>query len=172
MRAPEFSRPERLDSIGAGERKVSVEADAEERRRLAGRFGLIAIDKLIGQFTLKQEAAGIRVDGRVEAEVTQACSVTGEPLPAAIDEPVALLFVADTGDGEEVELSDDSIDTLFHDGAAIDLGDVAAETMALALDPFPRAPGADAALKEAGVIGEGEGGAFGALASLLKKDGP
>lgn len=169
MTAPEFSRPERLDAIGAGERSVSVAAGAAERRALASRFGLVGIDALTGDFALRREAAGIRVRGRVTAALTQACSVTGEPLPAAVDEPVELIFVAEGEQGDEVELSDDTIDTVFHDGAAIDLGEVAAETMALALDPFPRGPGADAALKQAGVLSEGEAGPFGALAQLFKK---
>ena len=170
MTTPEFSRPERLDAIGAGDRSVSIEANADERRQLAGRFGLIAIDRLTGEFTLRREAAGIRVRGRVAATLTQPCSVTGDPLPATVDEPVDLMFVAEGEQGDEVELSDDSIDTVFHDGGAIDLGEVAAETMALSLDPFPRGPGADAALKDAGVLSEGEAGPFGALAGLLKKD--
>lgn len=170
MTGPEFARPERLDAIGAGERSVSIAADAEERRLLAGRFGMIAIERLAGTFTLRREAAGIRVRGHVTAALTQPCSVTGDPLPATVDEPVDLMFVAEGEQGDEVELSDDSIDTVFHDGGAIDLGEVAAETMALALDPFPRGPGADAALKAAGVLSEGEAGPFGALAGLLKKD--
>ena len=40
--------------------------------------------------------------------------------------------------------------------------------MALALDPFPRSPGAAAALKEAGVIGEDEVVPFNALTEALK----
>lgn len=170
MTAPEFSRPERLEVIGAGDRTVTIEADDNERRLLAGRFGLIGIDRLTGEFVVRREAAGIRARGRVVATLVQACSVTGEPLPAAVAEPVDLIFVAEGEQGDEVELSDDTIDTVFHDGSAIDLGEVAAETMALALDPFPRGPNADAALKGAGVLSEGEAGPFGALAQLLKKD--
>lgn len=171
MTAAEFSRPERLDTIGAGERTVAVAADAAERDALARRFGLMAIARLAGDFTVRREAAGVRVRGRVAAAVTQACSVTGEPLPAEIDEPVDLVFAPPPADGgDEVELGDDSIDVVFHDGGAIDLGETAAETMALALDPFPRGPGAEAALKAAGVLGEGEAGPFGALAVLLRED--
>lgn len=171
MNPTEFSRPERLDAIGAGERMVAVEADAAERAALARRFGLIEVERLAGTFTLRAEAAGVRVRGRVTAAVIQACSVTGVPLEAAVDEAVDLLFAPQPTDGgDEVELSGDSIDVVFHDGGAIDLGETAAETMALALDPFPRSPGADAALSEAGVLSEGDAGPFGALAALLKKD--
>lgn len=163
---PEFSRPERLDTIGDAPRTIAIEADETERRKLAGRFSLIAIDRLAASFTLRREAAGILVTGRVEAALTQACSVTGDPLPAVIDEPVLLRFVAPAEHGEEAELGEDMIDTIEIEGGGIDLGETAAETMALALDPFPRGPGAEAALRAAGVVGEDEAGAFGALAAL------
>lgn len=42
---PEFSRPERLDAIGAGDRAVHIIADADERAALARRFDLIAVDR-------------------------------------------------------------------------------------------------------------------------------
>ena len=56
--------------------------------------------------------------------------------------------------------------TVFYTGGAIDLGEAAAETLALVLDPFPRSPGAQAALREAGVLNEEEAGPFAALAKL------
>ncbi len=169
MTAPEFSRPERIDTIGEP-RHVSIEADASERAALAERFDLVAVDRLAGDFSIRREAAGIAVAGRVTAALTQACSVTGDPLPATIDEPVSLLFVAAGADSaEEVELGDGEIDVIPYEGGAIDLGETAAETMALALDPFPRGPGAAAVLKAAGVISEEEAGPFGALAGLKDK---
>lgn len=169
MKAPEFSRPERIDTIGEP-RTVMIEADAEERTALAKRFDLIGLDWLAGEFTIRREVAGIAVEGRVTAALTQACSVTGDPLPATIDEPVALRFVAASDAAvEEVELDDGDLDVIPYDGVAIDLGETAAETMALALDPFPRGPGAESALKAAGVISEEEAGPFGALAGLKDK---
>lgn len=169
MTAPEFSRPERIDTIGEP-RSVAVDADDAERAALATRFDLIGIDRLSGDFTVRREAAGIAVEGRIAANVVQACSVTGNPLPASIDEPVALLFVAaGTETQDEVELGDGDLDVISYDGGAIDLGETAAETMALALDPFPRGEDAAAALKAAGVISEEEAGPFGALAGLRDK---
>ena len=81
--APEFSRPERLDTIGAGARSVTVEADADERRRLAGRFGLVSVERLLARFEVRREAAGIAVEGRVEAAVVQACSTAASPAASA-----------------------------------------------------------------------------------------
>lgn len=167
MTAPEFSRPERIDTIGEGEREVAVSASPAERAALAIRFGLKAIDRLEGTFRVRRDAAGVVARGRVVAEVVQSCVVTDDPVRVAVDEPVALRFVAgDEGESAEVELSEDALDTMGFDGAAIDLGEAAADTMALALDPFPRGPNAAAALKEAGVISEEEAKPLGALAGL------
>lgn len=163
----EFARPQRVDTIGDEPRTIEVDADAQERAALAKRFDLIGIERLTGKFTIRRDAAGIVAEGRVTAAVTQACSITGDPLPATVDEPVALRFVAEEDAGQdEVELGDSDIDVIPHDGGTIDLGEVAAETMALALDPFPRGPNAEVVLKEAGVLSEEQAGPFGALAGL------
>ena len=90
-------------------------------------------------------------------------------MPARVDEAVALRFVEDDAAGEEVELSADALDTMPIEGGGIDLGEAAAETMALALDPFPRSPAAATALREAGVLAEDEAGAFASLAGLKAK---
>lgn len=167
MTTPEFSRLERIDTIGTGEREIRVVADPAERAALAARFGLKAIDRLEGVFRVQRDATGIVAQGHVDAAVTQACTVTDESLPVIIAEPVALRFVAeDAAEADEIELSEDALDVMGFDGAAIDLGEAAAETMALALDPFPRGPNAAAALREAGVISEEEAKPLGALAGL------
>jgi len=163
----EFARPQRVDTIGDDARTIEIDADAQERAALAKRFDLIGIEKLTGKFTIRRDAAGIVAEGRVAAAVTQACSITGDPLPATVDEPVALRFVAEEDAGhDEVELGDSDIDVIPYDGGTIDLGEVAAETMALALDPFPRGPNAEVVLKEAGVLSEEQAGPFGVLAAL------
>ncbi|WP_445191095.1 YceD family protein [Sphingomonas sp. Tas61C01] len=165
---PEFSRPERVDTIGDRARAIEIGADEAERAALARRFDLVAIDRLDAQLTVRREGGGITVTGSVAAAVVQACSVTDEPLAVTIDEPVALRFVEALDLGEEVELDEGALDTVEIENGVIDLGEAAAETMALALDPFPRGPGAAAALKAAGVIGEEEVVPFNALTEALK----
>ncbi|WP_339467729.1 DUF177 domain-containing protein, partial [Pseudomonas lurida] len=156
MTTPEFSRLERIDTIGEGARSVSITADATERAALAERFGLLAVDRLEATFRVQRDAAGVVARGEVRASLVQACSVTEEPLPVTVSEDVALRFVTEqeAAAEEEIELDLDALDTMPYDGAAIDLGEAAAETMALALDPFPRGPNAAAALRAAGVISE------------------
>lgn len=168
MTGPEWSRRERLDAIGGEDRAVTIEADEAERAALARRFGLVAIERLSADFRIRREAWGILASGRVAAAVTQACSITGRPIAAVVDEPVRLRFVEPIAGGgdEEIELGGDALDTIEIEGGAVDLGEAAAETMALALDPFPRAPEAEAALRAAGVLTEEEARAEGPLAGL------
>jgi len=153
---PEFSRPERIDTIGEGAREVAIEANAAERAAVARRFGLVAVDRLAARFAVHRAGDTILAAGTVEAKVVQPCSATGDPLPAAVRETVSLRFVEPGGTEEEIELADDALDTIEIEGGAIDLGEAAAETMALALDPFPRSPHAAEILRAAGVVGEDE----------------
>lgn len=170
--SPEFSRPIRLDQIGGQPRRIEIEADEGERAALAARFGLLSLDSLSASLSVEQGAEGILVTGRVTGRVVQPCVATAEPVPAAIDEAVSLRFLPEPeSPDEEVELDAGEVDTVFYTGGAIDLGEAAAETLALALDPFPRSPHAAQALKDAGVLSEEEAGPFGALAALKDRMG-
>jgi uncharacterized metal-binding protein YceD (DUF177 family) len=170
---PEFSRAVPLSEIGAATKPRQIEADAGERAALAKRFGLLALDRLEAEVTLKPEGAAYLAEGRLLGAAVQACVATGEPVVASIEEDFRIRFVAEAGhDADaELELDADDCDTLFHDGRAIDLGEAVAQSFALALDPFPRSANADAALKAAGVKDESEAGPFGALAALKDKLG-
>jgi uncharacterized metal-binding protein YceD (DUF177 family) len=158
--------------LGAATQTVTITADPGERAALAERFGLIALDRLEAEIRLERDGAVILAQGRLLADVVQACIASDEPVPAKIYEPFTLRFVP--GDapapGDEIELSEADCDTLPHDGKAIELGEAVAETLALALDPFPRSPGAEAALREAGVVGEDDAKAASSpFAKLLKR---
>lgn len=170
MTEVEFSRPVALDTIGATLRKVAIAADEAERNALVRRFGLIALDSLSADLTLIREGETVGVAGLLRAEATQACVVSDAPVPAVIDEPIAILFrpaPVDIPPDAEVELDEGDMDVIFHDGVTIDVGEAVAQSLALALDPFPRAAEAEAMLKEAGVKGEAEkSGPFAALAAL------
>lgn len=164
---PELARPVRIDTLGAGPRTIEVAADASERAALAERFTLLALDKLEALAELTREDEAVIAVGRLAADVVQACVASGEPVATTIDEPFALRFVPEgEASGDEVELDETDLDEIAYAGGAIDLGEAVAQTLGLALDPFPRAPGADAALRAAGVTDESEAGPFGALKAL------
>ncbi|MFN3943793.1 MAG: YceD family protein [Allosphingosinicella sp.] len=172
MSAPEFSRTYRADTLGEAPRRVEIAAEEGERAALAARFRLPAIDSLDAEAAISRHGDVIRAEGRVRAAVTQSCVATGEPVSAAVDEAFRIEFRPQPETAradEEIELSEGEMDVVFYDGAMIDLGEAVAETLALGLDPFPRSPDAEAALREAGVKSEGEAGPFGALAALRDK---
>jgi uncharacterized metal-binding protein YceD (DUF177 family) len=172
MTAPEFSRPVRIDTIGEQPRPMAIAAGESERAALARRFGLIGLARLAATLTLSRRGDEVSVHGRLDAAVTQACVATAEPVAADVEAPFDILFRPQPDPAaaeEEVELSESEMDVVFLSGAEIDVGEAVAETLALALDPYPRAPGADETLKAAGVKSEEEAGPFGALAGLGDK---
>lgn len=152
---------------------VEIVADDTERRRLAGRFGLTAIDRLVATVTLQASDARISVAGRIRAAIVQVCAISGEDFPVTIDEPVDLRFVPvrdlATPD-EELEITADDCDEIDYCGLTFDLGEALAQTLGLSIDPFAQGPDADRARAEHGLAGETGNGAFAALAALSRKD--
>jgi uncharacterized metal-binding protein YceD (DUF177 family) len=159
-----------IASIRDGDR-LDLVADDGERATICERLGLLSLDALKAHAVLKREGEAIAATGRVQASCAQSCVATGEPVPAHVDEAFALSFVPEPSGrpDEEVELGGSELDTVFHDGKTIAIGDALVDTLSLALDPYPRSAGAEAALKDAGVISEEEAGPFAALAALKGK---
>ena len=169
----DFAHRLSLDQIRDGDR-LDLAADAAECASIANRLGLLSLERLEAHAVLSRDGQKVRAIGRLKAALEQACVVTGDPVPAHVDEPFELLFLPEPKVGEadeDIELAEADLDTMFHDGAAIDLGTAIADSLALAVDPYPRSPSAEAALKEAGVLSEEEAGPFAALAALKAKLG-
>ncbi len=139
--APEFSRPLPLGLVGPEGRREVLEADEAERVALARRFGIPAIEHLRAELRLWPEADGaVRAEGRVDAAVVQSCVVTLEPVSQRVDEPVALRLLP--AGREPRDDPDEEADEVATERGVADLGEAVAEQLALALDPYPRAPGA------------------------------
>jgi uncharacterized metal-binding protein YceD (DUF177 family) len=166
-----FAHDLRIDQIRDGDR-LDLAADESERRAIAQRLGLNSLSCLEAHAVLTRTGEIVRARGRLAAALEQSCVITNEPVAAAIDEPFELVFMpgGSLGPDEEIELGEADCDVVFHDGSAIDLGSAIADTLALNLDPYPRSAGADAALKEAGVMSEEQASPFAALARLRKSD--
>jgi len=154
-----MSLPDRLplDRLRDGER-FDLSADETERAELARRLGLLSLERFEAHCAIARDGEVIRARGRLRAHLEQACIATGEPVGQGIDEAFDLTFRPDPGAApdEEIELGADELDTLFHDNQAIDLKSALEDTLALAIDPYPRSAGADAAPKSAGVVSEGQ----------------
>jgi len=159
-----------IDSIRDGHR-IDLSADQAERKAIADRLGLLSLECLKAHVTLEREGSRVRASGRIGASLEQSCIATGDPVAEHIDEPFELVFVpepAQSAPEQEIELGEADCDVAFYEGGAIDLGTAIADTLALAMNPYPRSAGADAALKEAGVLSESEAGPFAALAKLKR----
>ena len=161
-----------LNQIRDGER-IDLSADDAERGRIAARLGLRSLDRLEAHATLERKGEIVRARGRLKGVLCQSCVVTDEPVDAHADEAFDIYFLPEpdvSSPEEEIELRDSDCDVVFYDGGAIDLGEAIADTLALTLDPYPRSAGAEATIREAGVITEEEAGPFAALAKLKRSD--
>lgn len=158
----EFSRPFPVDQVGSRETVRDIEATAAERAALAERLDLVALDSLTATLRLRRLPDGlIRVSGRFAADVVQSCVVTLEPVPARCSEEFTLLFgeqVVREGSAREIEfdaIGEDEPEPI--EGGAIDLGEAVVQHLAVALDPYPRAPGAEVPAEYSGSASTGNG---------------
>jgi uncharacterized metal-binding protein YceD (DUF177 family) len=138
--APEFSRLLPLGLVGPEGRRETLEADEAERAALARRFGIPAVESLRAELLLRPETEGaVRAEGRFDASVVQSCVVTLEPVAQRVEEAVDLRLLPA---GREPQDEAGEPDEIATERGVADLGEAVAEQLALALDPYPRAPGA------------------------------
>jgi uncharacterized metal-binding protein YceD (DUF177 family) len=172
-----FSRALTLAQARAHKGAMTITATDAERAAIARRFDLVAVNHLDATLTLTPDGDALSVTGTLTADLVQRCVATDEPLPAKIAEAIDVRYVPadrlEAAEAEaEVELGSEDLDLIGYTAGRVDLGQMIADTLYLALDPFPRHPDADAFLAKQGVKSEGEAGAFGALAALRDKLAP
>jgi uncharacterized metal-binding protein YceD (DUF177 family) len=140
---PELSRPVRASAIVDTDKTFEIEADEASRAALAARFEIPAISVLHGRFTLAHAQGGV-ITGTLalKARVTLTCVVTLEAFETKLAETAQLRFVPGPAPEELDPETLDGPDEIEFDGETIDLGEVLAEQLALALPPYPRKPGA------------------------------
>lgn len=159
---------------------VVIEATPEQRVKLAAANDLVEIRSFTATVTLSPGVRGsVTVDGRVAADIVQTCVVSLVPLDARIDEPFTVRFVRrsdappEPKPGAELvfEAGDPDPPEVL-DGPTIDIGALAEEAFVLAIDPYPRAPGA-ALPREATGADDAPDSPFAVLAELARsrKDG-
>ncbi|WP_310496562.1 DUF177 domain-containing protein [Sandarakinorhabdus sp.] len=168
MHKPEFSHIVRAHEIGGVIRREMLEAGPDARAALAARFALLTLDVMTAALELRREAAGIRLTGQVHGAGHQACVLSGVAVPFLATDAIDLLLVEVLPDEDEMELSDADINVELLDGDEIDLGELAAQALALALDPYPRS--ADPAPESiSGVISEEEARLASSPFAVLRK---
>ncbi len=172
-------RPVELGEIGEGTTRI-VTATPAELQAIAEAFNLRAIRSLNAdvRFTPVGRTDYV-VEGRVRAEVVQSCVVSLVPVDESIDEPFSVRFSrkarvaeADLGSGAEIRVdlsTGEPPEPLV--GSSIDLGPVILEHLVLAVDPYPRAPGAQLPPEAATSLDPDDSNPFAALAGLKRDNG-
>jgi hypothetical protein len=151
----EFSRRLVFEPWPGAGIEVVMTADPAEREALARRFDLVEVTALRGHGELELEGAPgeLIFRGWLEAEVVQSCVLSLEPVATTISQRVQRRYRPEVERSAAPERSvvldlddDDEVESLS--GREIDVGEVFAEELGLALDPYPRAPGARVVVAE------------------------
>lgn len=140
---------------------VLVLADTAELPAVAARLGVIAVHMLRCEFRLRHIGGSVvEGHGELTASLTQTCVVSLDDFDGLVQDAFTIHFVPAGAEDEDSE--PDAPDQIPFEGSVIDLGEAAVEQLALALDPYPRKPGA--ALAEEAM--DAPLGAFAGLAAL------
>ncbi|TAN01953.1 MAG: DUF177 domain-containing protein [Rhizobiaceae bacterium] len=130
---------------------VTIEADETQRHLLAQVHGLLSVGSFRADIVVSNwKSDGVRVNGQVVADITQACVISLDPVESHVEAQISALFVPEnsrlakvhTGNSEEIVLDADGPDSPEpFSGEKIDVGALAEEYFALAIDPYPRKDG-------------------------------
>jgi hypothetical protein len=172
---PLFDAVVRIDRLPSAGRDLVVLLDAPTRTTLAQELKISAVELFDAKLTIAPFRGGIRAQGRLLARIVQPSVVSFEAVTQEIDEVVDRIYLPEAGDkaptpGSEVfvDLEDDDFPDHL-DGPEVDLSALLVETLALAIDAYPRRPGES--LESLGVdLGPAETSPFAAL-NKLKKSG-
>lgn len=143
------------ESIPQGGLKTNRAATAEERVAIAAALDLVALERLVFDYAIKNTGSGVyRATGSLTVDVVQSCVVTLDPVPARIEETVNVEFrpedpprppragkskddSADDGEPLDVDFASD-VDIEPIENGRMDVGRIVFESLAAALDPYPR----------------------------------
>lgn len=149
---PPFSHRIKVAQVSHVATELRIKADERERAALATLWDILGVEALTAELTIRRwKKDGVKVIGKVHAEVTQACVVTLDPVPEVIDEEIEETFVPEgsalarvaANDAGEIVVDPDGPDLELFTGDEIDVGAFVAEMAAMALDPYPRKAGVE-----------------------------
>ena len=150
---PEFSRPVKVDAVDADGMALSLVANVAECAALAERLDLWSLSDLRAELSCRRTAEGlVRLNVQFSANVIQSCVVSLDLVTGQIVDRFSVLCEGDgatrseRGAGADVDgeffldpFGDDPLEPLA-DGK-IDVGELVAQHLSLALNPYPRASG-------------------------------
>ena len=173
-----LSRPIRVESITLRPVPVEIAPEQGDLPGIAAFLGVASVEALKASYSLSRNGDRVKLEGMIRASLHQNCVVTLDPFPVELNVPVKLDFapqeeiaaMASPSEGDEIDievlLNEEDPPEPIVDGV-IDLGGITLEFLALALDPYPRKPGASF---ESSAGDTGAESPFAALAKLKRGD--
>ena len=144
----EIERIVDLDRMGTAGTALDIVASDGERAALAKRFGFLGLPAFSARVTVDHRPGGqIVVEGRLRGRIVQACVLTLDPVTQDLDDTFRVVFKKDLAEERDPESGEavlnaqaDAPEPLT--GNLLDVGEIVAEQLSLAADPYPRRPGA------------------------------
>ena len=143
----EIERLVDLDRMGPGGAAVEIVASDSERAALAKRFGFLDLPAFSARVTVDRRIGGqVVVEGRLRGRIVQACVLTLDPVTQDLDEPFRIVFKQGVDDERDPESGEAVLAAQAEapeplEGNVLDVGEIVAEQLSLAADPYPRRPG-------------------------------
>lgn len=148
----EFSRTVAVHDVRDGGLGLTITATEAECAALARRFGLLSLADVSADLRLRTAPGdSLLLEGHATATVVQACIVTGEPVKSSIASEFSVRYISPVIGTESLEAEELDVlgeDTELLPSDVIDVGEVVAQYLSLAIDPYPRKPGAVAGVVE------------------------
>lgn len=146
-----LSRPLALTQVPPEGLEVDIVATPAERTALARLNDLPEVLSLHAKLRARRwRGDGLEVTGDITARLRLTCVITLEDFDADTSEPIEVRFAPPRDEAQRSrrhqteapadEAGEDAPDPLV--GGAVDLGAIVSEFLTLAIDPYPRKPGA------------------------------
>jgi uncharacterized metal-binding protein YceD (DUF177 family) len=143
----EIERIVDLDRMGAGGAALEIVASEGERSALTRRFGFLGLPAFSARVTVDRRPGGqVVVEGRLRGKIVQACILTLDPVTQELDEAFRIVFKQDLAEDRDPESGEALVNAQVDapeplPGNLLDIGEIVAEQLSLAADPYPRRPG-------------------------------
>ncbi|MCZ7594979.1 MAG: DUF177 domain-containing protein [Hyphomicrobium sp.] len=137
-------RTTEIPEPGFRERRTATSA---ERATVAAALEVVSCEALTANFTIRATGQGCyRLAGKLEAQLTQSCVVTLDPVAQHVEATFDVEFwppmsMPRPGEEEVEALSAAEVEPIEH--GMIDAGRIVFETLSASVDPYPRKPGAE-----------------------------
>ena len=143
----EIERIVDIDRMGPNGTALEIAASDSERLALAKRFGFLGLPAFSARVTIDRRPGGqVVVEGRLRGRIVQACILTLDPVPQDLDDAFRVVFKQDLAEERDPE-SGEALVSAQADapeplpGNLLDVGEIVAEQLSLAADPYPRKHG-------------------------------